>query len=326
MCMTKLIKIIGIDISKETFDVAYEKKGKFINKKYNYNDESILTFISLIGDAHCIMESTGTYHCRLAHALYANNISVSVVNPLSVKRFIQSMMSRTKTDKSDAIKLIEYAKAMNPKLWTPDPVYYTEVQQLLNIQEQLIKERTSISNQLEAINMSVNKSKLGLKLLDKMLLEIAKKLDSIDMELDRLIKENNDKNIDNLQTIPGIGKKTAIALIAYTKGMENFDNYRQVSSYFGLCPRIYQSGTSIKGKGGICKMGMGHIRKLLYMCACSAIRYNKSCRELYERLLLKGKAKKLALIAVANKLLKQAFAIIKSKKKYDENINFLFAN
>ena len=88
---------------------------------------------------------------------------------------------------------------------------------------------------------------------------------------------------------------------------------------FGLSPRIVQSGSSVKGRGSICKMGMGHMRMLLYMCVRSAKKYNKSCRELYERLLAKGKAKKLALIAVANKLVKQVFAIVKNKSKYVEN-------
>ena len=100
-------------------------------------------------------------------------------------------------------------------------------------------------------------------------------------------------------------------LTVYTKGMNGFDNHRQVSSYFGISPRIVQSGSSVKGRGHICKMGMGHIRMLLYMCARSAKKYNRSCRELYERLLAKGKAKKLALIAVANKLLKCCQSIVR---------------
>ncbi|MDR1368711.1 MAG: IS110 family transposase, partial [Dysgonamonadaceae bacterium] len=65
-----------------------------------------------------------------------------------------------------------------------------------------------------------------------------------------------------------------------------------------------------------CKMGMGGIRKLLYLCALSAKRCNSACRELYERLLKQGKKKKLALIAVANKLIKQAFSMITNNCDY----------
>ena len=83
-----------------------------------------------------------------------------------------------------------------------------------------------------------------------------------------------------------------------------FTDYRKLSSYIGICPRLFESGSSVKGKTRICKMGMSRIRAMLYMCSWSAKRCNKTCRELYERLIAKGKAKKQALIAVANKLLK----------------------
>jgi len=318
--MTKVVKIIGIDISKESFDVACIESGKMKTHKYSYTASDIKKFISFPdNEVHCVMESTGIYHLRLAHALYEAGIPLSVVNPLSVKRFIQSKMHRTKTDKSDAMMLAEYGRIMEPALWKPDAAHYTQAQQLLNIQSQLIKNRTSINNQIEAICLSVDQSKTGLGLLKKQLEFIETQLKQIDSELEELMDRYDGEAVNNLQSIPGIGCKTAIALMVYTKGMTNFDNYRKVASYFGISPRIVQSGSSIKGRGNICKMGMGHIRMLLYMCARSAIKYNKACRELYERLLAKGKAKKLALIAVANKLLKQAFAIVKNKSVYIEN-------
>ena len=87
----------------------------------------------------------------------------------------------------------------------------------------------------------------------------------------------------------------------------------------GISPRIFESGSSIRGKTKVCKMGMSRIRALLYVCAWSAKRCNKACKDLYDRLLKKGKAKKQALIAVANKLLKQAFAIAINNEKYIAN-------
>jgi transposase len=318
--MAKLDKKIGIDISKKNFDVAYIENGKMKTKKYSYTESSIKEFISLLDTScHCVMESTGIYHLRLSHALYEAGIAVSVVNPLSVKRFIQSKLQRTKTDKSDAKMLIEYGSIMEPELWKPDEAHYTQAQQLLNIQSQLIKNRTSVTNQMEAIHLSVDQSKTGLGLLQEQLKFIENQLKQIDRELDELVDRFADEDVDNLQSIPGIGHKTAIALMVYTKGLVNFDNYRKVASYFGISPCVVQSGSSVKGRGKICKMGMGHIRMLLYMCARSAKKYNRACRELYERLLANGKAKKLALIAVANKLLKQAFAIVKNKSVYTEN-------
>jgi transposase len=137
--------------------------------------------------------------------------------------------------------------------------------------------------------------------------------------MQQIVQAHYTQMLANLKSIPGIGKKTAMMLILVSGGFDRFDDYRKLSSYIGICPRIFESGSSIKGKARICKMGMSGIRASLYVCSWSAKRCNKACRELYERLIAKGKAKKLALIAVANKLLKQAFAIAKQQTKYQEN-------
>jgi transposase len=113
----------------------------------------------------------------------------------------------------------------------------------------------------------------------------------------------------SLKSIPGLGKRAAALLIVYTDGFTKVINYRQLIALAGLSPREHTSGTSIRGKKGICKMGSGRLRSVLYMCSLTAIRCNKGCKELYERMKMKGKAGKVALIAVCTKLLKQAFAI-----------------
>ncbi len=320
--MTKLQNFLGIDISKVSFDIAWPTDKSYNTKKYHYDASGIASFVGWLTNQqkrlHCIMESTGTYHLRLAHALHEAGIDVSVVNPLSAKRFIQSTLSRSKTDKSDACRLVEYGQAMNPPLWKPTPPYYTQLQQLLGVQELYIKERTAINNQLEALHHSPHHSKVAMESLEDTLHYIDRKLEQIDAEMQKLVDDNDPGDIDNLTSIPGIGKKTAIALVAATKGMSEFSSHKQLSSYLGLAPSTLQSGSSVRGSGRICKMGMGYIRKLLYICSWSAIKCNKSCKELYLRLIAKGKAKKTALIAVANKLLKQAFAITKSKTKFFE--------
>ena len=181
------------------------------------------------------------------------------------------------------------------------------------------KEERALKNQLEAISHSIVQSVQVKEKIKSKLHQIKEDLIEIGQSAEKIMRQCEAESYANLESIPGIGKKTAIVLIALTQCFREFDNAKQVSSYFGLCPRIYESGTSVKGKSRICKMGMSLIRRLLYMCALSAKVHNKACRELYERLLKQGKQKKLALIAVANKLLKQAFSIIKNKTTYDEN-------
>jgi transposase len=126
---------------------------------------------------------------------------------------------------------------------------------------------------------------------------------------------------DQLQSIPGLGRKTALFLIVITGGFRKFENHKQLASYIGISPRIFESGTSVKGRAKICKMGMSKIRAMLYVCAWSAKKCNKACKELYDRLVENGKSKKLAFIAVVNKLIKQAFAIATKKEYYSVKIN-----
>ncbi|MBN2638298.1 MAG: IS110 family transposase [Bacteroidales bacterium] len=123
--------------------------------------------------------------------------------------------------------------------------------------------------------------------------------------------------LTNISSIKGIGKKTATLLIVNTNAFETFDHYRQLSSYFGLSPRERSSGTSLKAKAHITKKGNPAVRNHLFLCSFTACEYNSRCKALYERIVAKGKSKKLALIAVSNKLLKKAFAVAKSGIPYD---------
>jgi transposase len=325
--MSKSENIIGIDIIKAFFDTAWSDEKGYKTKKYHYDEAGIKAFagwLTTLQKPLCVMESTCTYHLRLAHTLYQADLEVSVVNPLSAKRFIQSTLSRSKTDKADACRLVEYGQAIGPPLWKPTDAYYTQLQQLLGAQELYIRQRTAISNQLEATGFSPVCSPTLTECLNESLRHIDRQIEQIEREMKQLVDHNDPGDVDNLTSIPGIGGKTATALVAQTKGMKDFSSHRQLSAYFGLAPSTVQSGSSVRGTRRICKMGMGHIRKLLYICSWSAIKCNKACKELYNRLIEKGKAKKLALIAVANKLLKIAFAIIKSKSKYNKNYALKF--
>jgi transposase len=318
--MTKVLNFSGIDVSKQSFDVCCEISGKSVSKKFSYTEEGMASFLQFLPeDTHCIMESTGTYHCRLSYFLYEHGIAVSVVNPLSVKRFSQALMLRTKTDRADSRMLIAYGKVFQPKCWKPKEAHYVELQQLIRLCEQLNKQETALNNQLEAIDYSVVRNSFAVEKLQECMEQCRINITQAEQQMELLVRAHEKENFEKLQAIPGIGKKTAIVLIAFTRNMQEFDSAKQISSYFGLCPRIYQSGSSVNGKAKICKMGMSMVRKLLYMCSLSAKKSNRACREIYDRLTTNGKQKKLALIAVANKLLKQAFAIIRNNDVYDEN-------
>jgi len=111
----------------------------------------------------------------------------------------------------------------------------------------------------------------------------------------------------------------ASLIISTFNGFKDFQTAKQACSFAGICPSPYQSGTSVKGKGSISKRGSPFARKILYMGALSATKYNPLIKKQYQRLLENGKCKMIAIIAAANKLLRQTFGVLKSKKAYDES-------
>ena len=318
--MSNLKKIAGFDVSKEFFDVCILDAKSHQSQQILYDDEGLASLIKILPPGtHCIMEATGPYYLKLAYYLYNHGFLVSVVNPLVIRRFCQMRMIRAKTDDADARLIASYGQTEEPDPWQPPTRYSIKLQQLEALVDQLQKQRTALLGQTESFTASGQMEKDIKQFLQKAVTHITRQIGQLTEKIEAIIQEHYQGLLTNVTTIPGIGKKTAIALIVLSSGFKKFDNHKQLSAYVGLCPRIYQSGTSVRGKSRICKMGMSRIRALLYVCAWSARRYNKACRDLYERLVTKGKSKRLALIAVANKLIKQAFAIAKSNQNYQEN-------
>ena len=153
--------------------------------------------------------------------------------------------------------------------------------------------------------------------LKRSLRYIQKEIKMLEEELLKLVKTQHQELLTRLETIPGLGKKTSIMLLVLTDGFERFSSSGELCSYAGLTPTIRQSGSSVRGKARISKMGNPKLRNLLFMCSFNACKYNKACKALFDRIVAKGKSKKLALIAVCNKLLKQSFAIVKNQMPYD---------
>lgn len=318
--MTNLNSFAGFDVSKLFFDVHVIHEGKEQSCRFSYDDKGLAALVKwLPHTAHCVMEATGPYYLRLACCLYNNSFRVSVVNPLVIKRFSQMRLLRAKTDKADAKMIAAYALTEQPLLWQPPTTYVVKLRQMEALLHRLEKHRSALLCQKEAFTSSNMLDKEVQQMLNKCLSDVKKQIERIEKKMEVAINECYKHEYNNLQSIPGIGKKTAIILIVLTDCFKKFENYKQVSAYIGISPRIFESGTSVRGKTRICKMGMSRLRALLYLCAWSAKRCNKACTNLYERLVAKGKSKRLALIAVANKLIKQAFAIINSNSTYQQD-------
>ena len=268
--------------------------------------------------SHCVMEATGYYHYRLAYYLQEEGFKVSVENPLSVKRFIQMKLSKVKTDKSDSKLICEYGKQVDLKLWKGHSKQQQECLQIIRTLDVYTKQGTMLKNKLHGEATLGNPSLAVVKSLKRSLKQLEKEMKDLEGKLLKTVKSTHQDLLTRIRTVPGIGVKTATALIVLTDGFERFSSAKELCSYSGLTPIIRQSGSSVRGRSRISKVGNRKLRNLLFMCSFNACKHNKACKELYDRIVAKGKSKKLALIAVCNKLLKQVFAIARSGLVYDE--------
>lgn len=314
--MNKDMIYFGIDISKDVFDVMDSSHNYF---QFSNDFKGFKKFVKLLEEkSHCVMEATGYYHYKLAYYLVEHNIRVSVENPLSVKRFIQMRLSKIKTDKSDAKMICLYAQNVDLKLWEGQSESQIECLQITRLLSLYLKQTTALKNKIHGEDVLGNPSLLVVRSLKRSLKYIQKEIKSLEEKLTVIVKKDHQDLLTRLESIPGLGRKTSIMLIVLTDGFERFTSASELCSYSGLTPIIRQSGTSIRGRSRISKMGNRKLRNLLFMCSFTACKNNRACKALYDRIVAKGKSKKLALIAVCNKLLKQAFAIAKSGLIYDQ--------
>lgn len=310
---------IGIDISKDTFDAAWEQDGRREHAKF---DNSTAGFRSLLKwvpeDPKFVMESTGTYHLRCAMFLAGNGCHVSVENPLAVKRFIQSDLRRCKSDKSDAFAIAKYGREKKPKVWNVPSSEIREARRLQGWIEMLRGQLTSQNNYLHALQQENLKDE-ALKLCMAAIARIKKSIADAERKFQEIVCRYRKDDVDLISSIPGIGRMSACKLVAKVEDFNRFENSRQFMSWLGMTPRNLQSGTSIHVNGGITKMGDGRLRTQFYMCAVASITFNDKCRAMYERMVGRGKPVKVALVAVTCKLLKTAYALVTKKQKYAVN-------
>ncbi len=312
--------IIGADIAKKKFDVACLLEGKFKHKVFT-NDAAgfasfVAWFLSLCGDISPLicMEATGPYSLPLADYLVNHGFSVSLVNPAKIHAFAKSELSRAKTDKADAKLIARYALKMQPPLWTPPPANIRELQALVRRVEHLLEMIQMEQNRLETADASTH-------------LSITNVLNTLETELKstrKAIKDhiNNYPDLkqrsDLLETIPGIGEACIAHLLLALSEHHGFTHAKQVAAFAGLAPVLRESG-QWRGNTHISKTGDSALRKVLYMPALCAKRYNPVIQVFWDRLQSNGKNGKAITCAAMRKLIHIAFGVIKSGKPFDPN-------
>ncbi len=317
MVSSPSLPVVGLDVSKASLAVCYQQDRQVRHLEVSNDKAGFAQLLQACGTQSLfVMEATGTYYLALAYYLHEQGSQVAVLNPLVIKRFIQMHLSKTKSDRKDAQWLLRYGQQQVVTPWQPDETVLVECRQLEQVTEQLLKQKTMVANSLEALQQQPIINPLAQQRLQQTWQLLDDQLQAVEAELLTLLDQRFASEMKLLRSIPGIGRKTAGMLLLFAGGFKRLDNYRQLIAKAGLSPREHSSGSSIRGKVRITKMGGGLIRSKLFVCSFSAKKWNAACKALYDRLVAKGKNGKVALIAVCNKLLKQAFAIVKSGVPY----------
>lgn len=311
-----------MDISKDFFDCAYQCNGDYKHHQFPNNPKGFKQARQWINQqsAHWVMEATGSYYEPIAHFLFDANQRVSVVNPLVIKRFVQMKLYSAKTDKLDAMYIADYAAQNTPKQWIKPSQEQTHIKHLNAWIKSLISEKIRHSNRLHALKHSANACVFVTKEIRKQINRIEQSIKKAEAEIQLLLAKHYSQAYKTAQSIPGVGVKIASTLIAETDGLKDFVHAKQLVSFVGLVARVNQSGNRSYGAKHINKQGQAYLRSLLYMGSWTAQSCNPACKALSERLKAKGKASRQIKIAIAAKLLRQLFGVIKSGNMFDKNI------
>ena len=313
--------VLGIDVAKAKFDVALWREGKLKFKTFDNQPagfEQLRQWLQDLGVAQvqACLEATGPYGEALSEWLFDAGHIVSALNPAQVKDFAKSLLTRNKTDTVDAAVLARFGVAMSPPAWRPPPPAVRLLRALVRRLAALQQTRQQEHNRLMVADAGVQDSiQRHLAYLDQEIAALRQRIeDHIDQDPDLPQKQQL------LETIPGIGTVVSHTLLSFISRIETFDRARQLAAFAGLTPKRHESGSSVRSKTRLSKIGHADLRKLLYFPAMSAIRYNPLLKAFAERLRHSGKPPKLILAAAMRKLLHIAFGVLKSNQPFNPNI------
>lgn len=313
---------LGVDVSKAKLDVALLLPNDKFKSKVFANDrpghQALIQWllVQLSGGfqgLHICMESTGSYHEALACAMHDQDLIVSVVNPLLVKRFAESNGQRNKTDGADAKCLAQFCKEKRPERWEAPSVGVRALQALVARLETLQDMRLAECNRRDVAHVSVIESIAGV------IAELEAAIVQVKAQIAKTIDDDPDlkRRAQLLDTIPGLGEKSIAQLLAYIGRPERFKNVKAVTAFASLTPLIRQSGTSLDKRRGTHPMGHQELKRALYFPAMVAGRHNPLVATFWNRLKAQGKPGKVIVVACMHKLLAIAYGVLRSGKPFN---------
>jgi transposase len=313
--------VLGIDIAKLKFNVCLiNLNGKLKHKVFPNTSagfEQLTQWLNKQGveRVHGCLEATGTYSEPLALFLHETGQRVSLINPAATKAFAASRLSRTKTDRVDAELIARFCQAQEPPPWTPPTREVRELQALVRRLESLIEMRVAEENRLssgitvEIVRQSVEAHLTYLNQEIKRTEELVRH----HINTHPTLKQQSQL----LDSIPGIAETTAAMLLSEVTDIKQYRSARQVAAYAGLVPRERQSGSSLRGRARLSKIGNARLRRALYFPAITALRCSPYFQAWAKGLQERGKCKMSVICAVMRKLVHLAYGVLKNGKPFD---------
>jgi transposase len=312
---------LGLDLAKLKFNACLVRQGGkprhkvFPNTAEGFAQLSEWLTRQGVGRVHACMEATGAYGEPLATHLHEAGHTVSRVNPAAVKAYAQSHLSRTKNDRVDAALIAGFCLERRPPAWQPPAPELRELQALVRRLESLVEMRTMEENRLSSgiAAAAVRES------VEELLAHLSEQI----RKTEALIRSHIDshpglkRQSELLDSIPGVGEATAAALLAEVPDIKQYKSARQVAAFAGLVPRERQSGSSVKGRVRLSKIGNARLRRALYFPAVTALRCSPFFQAWAEGLRARGKSKMAVIGAAMRKLVHLAYGVLKTGRPFD---------
>jgi transposase len=312
---------LGLDLAKLKFNACLVRQGgKLRHKVFTNNPDGFAQLSGWLSQqgverVHACLEATGTYGDALATYLHEAGHAVSRVNPAAIKAYARSHLSRTKNDRVDAALIADFCSERRPPEWHPPAPELRELQALVRRLDSLVEMRTMEENRLssgvtvEAVRESVEEHIAYLS-------EQIKRTEALIS--DHIGKHPGLKRQrELLDSIPGVGEATAAALLAEVPDIKQYKSAREVAAFAGLVPRERQSGSSVRGRVRLSKIGNARLRKALYCPAVTALRCSTFFQAWAEGLRQRGKSKMAVIGAAMRKLVHLGYGVIKTGKPFD---------
>lgn len=329
--MNRIAYFIGIDIAADDFTAAilttpdkpFHVRETILNCADGFRsfEQWLASHKVTLRNSVVCLEATGVYGEALCYYLAAKGYRVAVEPPLKVKRAFDQ--SGHKTDAVDSRQIAEYAYRFADELnfWQPNDDLVEQIRVLLTSREHFSVQLIANRNTLQTLKRKPVQTPLANQTFGQAISRLKEDIKAINQEIKRLIDQDPKygQMIHLLTGVPGVGLLLAANLLVITQGFTRQVTARQLAAYVGICPYQHTSGKSVYKKARSRHYGPSRMRKLLYLASLSLRTHNQPYRAYFHRKVAEGKAKRLVLNNIANKLLKVICAVVNTRTAFIPN-------